>query len=53
MIVAPFFAAAHQNAGELVVVPGRQPAQDDVVDQREIGAAELHAGLAEGVRARR
>jgi hypothetical protein len=38
MIVASFFATAHQNVGELVV-PGRQLAQEAVVDEQEIGAA--------------
>jgi hypothetical protein len=39
MIVASYFAVAHQNVRELVVVPGRQLAQEAVVDEQEIGAA--------------
>lgn len=46
-IVAPYFATAHQNVGELVV-PGRQLAQEALVDEQEIGAAEPRAELAEG-----
>ena len=48
MIVASRFAMAHHNVGELVVVPGRHLAQEAVVDEQEIGAAEPRAELAEG-----
>ena len=48
MIVASYFAVAHQNVRELVVVPGRQLAQEAVVDEQEIGAVEPRAELAEG-----